>query len=86
MLANSTRTEPRSLDEITRLIEAYPERWRRWCSGPERSGCACLGCVRQPAPSTVDGDPEYARWPNEDDALIEAEVELYRNSRSETDQ
>jgi hypothetical protein len=77
MIARQTRTELRPLDEVTRLIEQYPESWRRWCSAPENGGCACLGCVRQPAPSTVRGDPEYARWPNEADALTEAEVNLY---------
>ena len=77
MLARTLRSHPRDLAEIKRLIEVYPERWRRWCHGPETGGCACLGCVRQPAPATVRGDPEYAAWPNEDDALSEAEVNLY---------
>lgn len=81
MLARNLRSTPRSLAEITRLIETYPEKWRRWCSAPERGGCGCMGCVRQPAPSTVRGDPEYAQWPNEGDALSEAEVEIYRNSQ-----
>lgn len=71
----------RSLDEITRLIEVYPPRWRRWCDAPENGGCACLGCVRVPAPSTVRGDPEYQPFPNPSDALSMDEVELYRQSR-----
>jgi hypothetical protein len=81
MLSSYKRTEPRSLEEITALIEAYPEDWRRWCGAPERGGCACNCCVRQPSPNTVQGDPEYARWPNEADALIEAEVAIYNASK-----
>ena len=77
MLANTNRTTPRSIGEITVLIEQYPESWRRWCNAPANGGCACLGCVRQPAPNTVRGDPEYAAWPNSEDALIEKEVEMY---------
>lgn len=68
---------PRPIEEITRLIEIYPPDWRHWCSGPEHGGCACAGCVRQPAPSTVRGDPEYREWPDERDALIEQEVTMY---------
>jgi hypothetical protein len=82
MLARHLRTEPRSLDEITRLIEMYPTNWRRWCNGPETGGCACMGCVRQPAPSTVRGDPERQPWPNERDALNEREVAIYHASAS----
>jgi len=81
MLARSLRTVPRSLEEITRLIEVYPTNWRWWCDGPGRGGCACMGCVRQPAPSTVHGDPEYAEWPNEDDALSREEVDIYYASK-----
>lgn len=77
MIARTLRTEPRTPEEIKRLIEMYPAGWRRWCSWPERGGCACLGCVRQPAPGTVRGDPEYAAWPNEADALTEQEVDIY---------
>jgi hypothetical protein len=74
---------PRSLEEITRLIEVYPPEWRRWCSSPEEwLGCACVGCVRQPAPSTVSGDPEYRPWPNEDDALTEQEVTIYLGAQA----
>ncbi len=80
MLASKLRETPRSLEEITRLILVYPEAWRRWCWGPERGGCACLGCARQPAPSTVRGDPEYAPWPDENDALSEEEVQIYQAS------
>ena len=83
MLAMASRITPRSIKEVTNLIEVYPKNWRRWCSGPEMGGCACLGCVRQPAPSTVRGDPEYARWPDENDALIEAEVEMYLAQREQ---
>jgi hypothetical protein len=67
----------RSLDEVTRLIEVYPSSWRRWCDAPERGGCACLGCVRVPAPSTVRGDPEGKPFPNPTDRLTRDEVELY---------
>lgn len=81
MLARYIRDTPRPLAEITALIEAYPESWRRWCDGPERMGCACIGCVRQPAPSTVRGDPEHARWPNEADALSQEEVGIYMANR-----
>ncbi len=82
MLARNLRSTPRPLEEITRLIEVYPPDWRRWCDGPEHGGCACLGCVRQPAPSAVPGrDPEYASWPDERDALIEQEVRIYRFTR-----
>ena len=77
MLARKLRSQPRPLEEITELIEVYPVKWRNWCNGPETEGCACMGCVRQPAPSTVRGDPEYAAWPNEEDALIQEEVQLY---------
>ena len=72
----------RTLDEITRLIEVYPSYWRRWCDGPENGGCACLGCVRQPAPTTVRGDPEGKPFPNPPDRLTKQEVELYRASQS----
>lgn len=67
----------RTLAEITRLIEVYPPRWRRWCDGPERDGCACMGCVRVPAPSTVRGDPEGKPFLNPADRLTEAEVAAY---------
>lgn len=77
MIARNLRTDPRPLEEIIRLIEIYPPDWRRWCDGPERGGCACLGCVRQPAPATVRGDPEYREWPNEADALNKDEVRIY---------
>ena len=77
------RQTPRPIDEITRLIEMYPPEYRRWCSAPERGGCACMGCVRHPAHSTVRGDPEYRAWPNPDDALSHAEVELYLQKRDE---
>lgn len=71
------KTTPRSLEEIARLIEVYPPSWRRWCDGPENGGCACLGCVRVPAPSTVPGDPEYYPFPNPTDRLTREEVALY---------
>ena len=54
MLANITRTVPRSIDEVTRLIEVYPERWRRWCSGPESA--------RETSDSCGDG-PRWLRRP-----------------------
>lgn len=65
----------RSLDEIGRLIEVYPPTWRRWCDAPENGGCACMGCVRVPAPSTVVSDPERCPFPNQGDRLTKAEVE-----------
>ena len=77
MLPRTLRSEPRPLDDVVRLIEVYPPKWRRWCSAPEKGGCACMGCVRQPAPSTVRGDPEYREWPDERDALIKQEVDIY---------
>lgn len=67
----------RDIKEIKRLIEVYPPRWRRWCNGPERGGCACMGCVRVPAPSTVRGDPEGKPFPRPSDRLSEADVEAY---------
>lgn len=67
----------RTLEEIKRLIEVYPPSFRRWCDNPERGGCACTGCVRWPAPSTVSGDPEGKRFPNPADRLTKAEVDLY---------
>jgi hypothetical protein len=42
-----------------------------------------MGCVRQPAPATVRGDPEYCEWPDERDALTEQEVEMYRAAQDE---
>lgn len=77
----------RDLSEIKRLIEVYPPRFRRWCDSPERGGCACMGCVRWPAPSTVSGDPEGKSFPNPADRLTKEEVELYRASleRGEND-
>ena len=81
MLARKLRSTPRPLAEIARLIEAYPPSWQRWCSGPELGGCACMGCVRQPAPATVTGDPEYRPWPNDADALTSDEVALYYAAR-----
>jgi hypothetical protein len=71
--------DTRSLDEITRLIEAYPPSFRRWCDGPENGGCACLGCVRWPSPFTVRGDPEGQPFPNPSDRLTKAEVALYKD-------
>jgi len=71
----------RSLDVITQLIEVYPPEWRRWCK-PGHGGCACMGCVLWPAPSTVRGDPEGKRFPNPADELTEEEVTLYLESKS----
>lgn len=70
----------KSSEEVKRLIEMYPEHSRRWCSAPEEGGCACLGCVRWPAPSTVRGDPEGKPFPNPDDRLSREEVEAYQAS------
>lgn len=81
MLSRHPPGSPRSLPEIVRLMEVYPIEWRRWCAGPERGGCACLGCVRQPAPSTVRYDPEYCEWPNPADALTPEEVAIYYRAR-----
>jgi hypothetical protein len=72
----------KDLNTITRLITIYPRDWRRWCNGPERGGCACMGCVRVPAPSTVRGDPEYQPFPNPEDRLTEEEVGVYLASLS----
>lgn len=69
---------PRALPEIKRLIEVYPPDWRRWCDGPWQGGCACVGCVLHPAPSTVRGDPEGRAFPNPEDRLSKAEVEIYK--------
>jgi len=66
-----------------RLIEVYPASWRRWCDSPENGGCACTGCVRWPAPSTVRGDPEGQPFPNPDDMLTRDEVEVYLAARAE---
>ena len=77
MLSRAIPGPTRSLAEITRLIEVYPPEFRRWCDSPERRGCACLGCVRHPAPSTVRRDPEYCEWPNPEDALTAKEVAIY---------
>jgi hypothetical protein len=67
----------RDIDEITKLIEVYPTRFRRWCDGPERGGCGCTGCVRWPAPATVQGDPEGKPFPKPADRLTKEEVEAY---------
>jgi hypothetical protein len=67
----------RTKDEVWRLIEVYPVGWRRWCDVPEHDGCACMGCVRQPAPSTVHADPEEQPFPNSNDRLTKEEVEAY---------
>jgi hypothetical protein len=64
----------RDLNEIKRLIEIYPPSWRHWC---DAGLCACRGCVRWPAPSTVRGDPEGKAFPNPSDRLTKAEVELW---------
>ena len=69
--------DARDIHEITRLIEVYPLRWRRWCDAPENGGCACMGCVRVPAPTTVRGDPEGQPFPNPADRLTREEVMLY---------
>lgn len=68
----------RSLAVITQLIEKYPPRFRRWCD--PGTGCACMGCVRWPAPSTVQGDPEGKAFPNPADALTKEEVRAYHES------
>lgn len=70
----------RDLETITRLVMVYPPNWRRWCDGPETDGCACMGCVRVPAPSTVRGDPEYQPFPNPSDKLTKEEVAAYFSS------
>ncbi len=67
----------RPMEEIRRLIEVYPPSWRRWCNGPEMGGCACSGCARWPAPSTVNRDPEGAAFPNPSDKLTREEVLAY---------
>lgn len=72
----------RDLKTITRLITIYPPEWRRWCTGPDRGGCACMGCVRVPAPSTVRGDPEGQPFPNPSEALTQEEVAVYLASLS----
>lgn len=72
---------PRSLQVIARLIDVYPPEFRRWCDAPEEGGCACNGCVRWPAPSTVRRDPEGMPFPNPGDQLSKEEVELYLASR-----
>jgi hypothetical protein len=72
--------EMRDLSEIRRLIEVYPVQWRRWCDAPEQGGCACMGCVRWPAPSTVRGDPEGKAFPNPEDRLTRDEVAAYESS------
>lgn len=69
--------QARDLTEIMRLIENYPPSWRRWCDGPWSGGCACMGCVHWPAPSTVRGDPEGQAFPNPGDRLTREEVEIY---------
>ena len=73
----------RPIEEIKRLIEMYPPRFRRWCDTPENGGCACMGCVRWPAPSTVRGDPEGKPFPNPEDALTKEEVEAWAATRPE---
>lgn len=67
----------RDLEEIKRLIEVYPPKFRCWCDGLWRGGCACTGCVIHPAPSTVRGDPEGKPFPNPADRLNKEEVEIY---------
>ncbi len=67
----------RSREEIKRLIEVYPPRFRRWCDLEKYGPCACMGCVRWPAPSTVSGDPEGKPFPNPDDRLTKEDVEAY---------
>ncbi len=66
--------------EIAAIIERYPHKWRRWCDGPELGGCACMGCVRVPAPCTVHGDPEGQPFPNPNDRLTEEEVDAYQQN------
>lgn len=73
------QTTPRPLAEIKRLIEMYEPECRRWCDAPERGGCACMGCVRWPAFSTLRParDPEGTPFPNPADQLMREEVEIY---------
>lgn len=75
---------PRSLEEITRLIEVYPPEFRRWCDPGE--GCACMGCLNWPAPSTILGDPEGKPFPNPSDRLSKVEFEIYTASLKNLDQ
>lgn len=56
----------RTLDEITKIVELYPPEHRRWCEGP----CACMGCVRVPAPLINNGRPMS-------DGLTKEEFELW---------
>lgn len=74
---------PRSLDVVTKVIEVYPPSWRKWCEGPFRGGCACMGCIHWPAPSTVQGDPEGQPFPNSEDRLSKEEVEMYLTSKAD---
>ena len=71
----------RPLEEIRRIIERYPPEDRRWCDGPERGGCACMGCVRNPPPCDYPGrDPECKPFLRPGDVLTKEEVALYRAS------
>lgn len=72
----------RNPEEVARLIEAYPPSWRRWCAAPENGGCACVGCVRVPAPTTVRSDPEryFHAFGSSLDRLTEEEVAAYKSA------
>ena len=67
----------KSIKEITDIIKSYPLAWRRWCNGPEEGGCACMGCIRVPAPSTVPGDPEYFDFPDPQNKITKEEASRY---------
>ncbi len=69
---------PRDIVEVRRLIERYPPSFRRWCDVETRGPCACMGCLRWPAPKDVSGrDPEGQPFPDPSKQLTREEVALY---------
>lgn len=73
----------KTLEEITRIVEKYPASWRRWCDAPESGGCACMGCVRNPAPAMLPGVGDTEGWPfpNPNERLTREEMMLYLAER-----
>lgn len=72
----------KTLEEIRRIVERYPIKWRRWCDGPEQGGCACMGCVRNPPPGDYPGlDTECRPFRNPDERLTREEMALYLESK-----
>jgi hypothetical protein len=78
----------KSPDEVDKIMQTIPRKWRTYWCGGERGPCACLGCVqignRMVMVETASGhkfrgDPEYI-----DESRIPPEIyKKYKVTREE---